>query len=101
MSTQGACRQVAGQATAWRNITVRFGDYPRPACDLASGPALRMVEFELHQMHADEQVVSVVRPGWATWTFLPGVNLPADLIRLVRAILTDYDPGGWVVQADD
>jgi hypothetical protein len=84
-----------------RNITVRFGGNPSSRSQTAVGSALRTIDDALARMDAEEQVSSVVRSGSATWTFRPGRHQPADLVRDVRRILSKYDPGWWLIEADE
>jgi hypothetical protein len=101
MSIHDELGDVGCLDTAWRNITVRFGGDLSLRTELAVEPAVRTIEHELARMRAAEQVASVVGPGWATWTFLPGSNEPADLVQVVHRVLALHDPGCWLIQADD
>jgi hypothetical protein len=101
MSTDDELGGVGCLDAAWRNVTVRFAVDPAPATEIAVGPAVRAIELELARMRAAEQVASVVGPGWATWTFLPGSNEPAELVQVVCRVLAAHDPGCWLIEADD
>jgi hypothetical protein len=85
----------------WRNIIVRFAGDPSQVRDFSGWAAVRHVDRQLTHMQANEQVACVAEPDWATWTFVPGYYEPAELVQVVCRILSSYDPGCWVIQADD
>jgi hypothetical protein len=100
MSSYDAVENADWPASSSWNVTVRFGGNPSFWNETAIGSALRTIDDALARMDADAQVASVVEPGWATWTFVPGRHQPADMVQAVHRILTTYDPGWWLIDAD-